>query len=1521
MSGRKNLASKYLEAIGSSDVLPKSPLQPSQSRANVSPLKRSPTKSELTLSSKENKEPASPVKRLILQKEKDTVDNHASEFHPAPDMTASTTKFQGFSKSKKGSDNPTKTEARKMSEINSAMSNSPSLKNLNKLKAIEGKLTTNRQRSVSGMQHRLDGIGEERTATVYASKQLEFVCRLFEVKTWVEQVLDKELDIDEANISQFQNYFRNGVLLAEIIQKLQSDSIKGIYYGQKSDGDLKYTNKKGLYFKFTENIVQFLNYLRGVELPEMFIFETTDLFEMRNFPKVIFCIQALSYMLAMKGKAPSLRRVVPSEINVSDEQLKAVSSQIRGLRLPNFETIYDGVRVNVGTDIRPVSLIEERPYEEAAEEQKDEAPAMEVPKKRSVRASPKPSVRAVSKHSIRTVSRRAASKRAVSDDFQDAEETIQDTKEARTLFKDFNPTIDVDMDAIEQKYSKLIQDDDVLNYHPQERKMSISGIPDADIIALQALARGAIVRYNLFVNRFMFKVFTPDVITFQSHIRGALLRRRIAHPEEKQLPAPPRKVIVRSARLKMRRRKPVPVVPVHTVATKKPADDLLKKSEKEQDTFTQFEAFARGYLVRKDVNRKRQYLKKRAGAITELQSAFRGSLTRFYLELRNDKLKEESDSVTQLQALIRGTLTRYRIEDREEYFRRPSNVDKIIKVQNLFRATVASSDYKQLINEKNPPLKAVKHYASLLSASDEDVAEEVQLGKYKVRINAETKRIDRCEQELKQLGIKLQLLNKNKISLQEVVQFKEDALNLSEYSQNLNNLMNSSLSSNPDKIVDKSCKNLLGMYGRIFYLLQTKPDYFSGILHSIDFSGLDEELPSGHIEDWILKCFNYSMLSPETTTRPTREEFLLMKLVLFESNKSFAELKTTSEFHTLLRQRQSLKFEDAKQWEILLNGYISQPQQRLLAKNLFSSVILMITSDSDAWYESDARKICLALQAEDEKEGKITLNDLNDSDPIEDPETRDQFVRNLSDLREASYDAMKQIGALADKVPLFIRSVCREVYHQVKLQFPSESEKYYLSTVGSLFMKSYVLPLFTNPENYSINVISLSDDVDTVEKIMRNLEQVGKVLNQLVLLRPFASSELYMQPLNPFIEEFTDQVRDIIKKLIDIPRIDEAYQMSSVYDDVASHEKPVLKMYSEEVIPMLEYIEDKVDFFAPARNDYLRYLLLAARGLESNYHNLELNKDMLEITLQPITESTNSRELENRTLLMEAKRSIIYILQVQDGEDLLDLLLSEITPRNELRFKEIVMEEKGKRMDKSIRGMESVVDRQAIDDVYSSTYPQVKKHAIELVLELERKGVVTRTDGYQKLLNELAHDIKTKKAQGEARDRRLKVAVDTLTKLTQKEKTCTKLYNEYIKDIDTAMLNLQKSSTGKKKLISKLFSRQYYNQLLLKHKNGYLPRYGAYKYDGKTLQDKGILEEVSNVKPSKIRFMISSEKQAEFNVEVSGGDRSAKETVTLDYLLDLQYENKEQFEMFGGSAVFNTDKFVTLIFHKFYSVA
>jgi len=92
---------------------------------------------------------------------------------------------------------------------------------------------------------------------------------------WVEAVMGEKLPP-----GNFEDVFKDGVILCNLINKIHPNSVKKI---QTSGGS----------FKLMENIQRFQEAIKKYGVPHEEIFQTADLFERRNIPQVVLCVYAL----------------------------------------------------------------------------------------------------------------------------------------------------------------------------------------------------------------------------------------------------------------------------------------------------------------------------------------------------------------------------------------------------------------------------------------------------------------------------------------------------------------------------------------------------------------------------------------------------------------------------------------------------------------------------------------------------------------------------------------------------------------------------------------------------------------------------------------------------------------------------------------------------------------------------------------------------------------------------------------------------------------------------------------------------------------------------------------------------------------------------------------------------------------------------------------------------------------------------------------------------------------------------
>jgi Ras GTPase-activating-like protein IQGAP2/3 len=311
-----------------------------------------------------------------------------------------------------------------------------------------------------------------------------------------------------------------------------------------------------------------------------------------------------------------------------------------------------------------------------------------------------------------------------------------------------------------------------------------------------------------------------------------------------------------------------------------------------------------------------------------------------------------------------------------------------------------------------------------------------------------------------------------------------------------------------------------------------------------------------------------------------------------------------------------------------------------------------------------------------------------------------------------------------------------------------------------------------------------------------------------------------------------------------------------------------------------------------------------------------------------------------KSLFMETKRYVLYIIRVQTGANLTEIMCKPVTPDDEDRWDALVKEElfmqKKDRSRKSNNVVRSSAASTYTNDMGSNSvldldYPTLKQYCLENMVQLQRAGRITHTNNYQDLLNAIALDIRTKHRRRIQRAKELEGVRTTLSALDEKAhflESQLKSYNDYI---EQAMVTLQ-SKKGKKKFLLP-FTRQYNHQRELKN-SGREYRFGSFKYSARNLAEKGILISWSGYHErqwDRLDITISSNQTGIFEIQGSQGSMmipGAFAEVPLDGLLQAQFDNHQFMNLFGegakgaaagdGVARVNVNLFLHLIFKKFY---
>ena len=288
---------------------------------------------------------------------------------------------------------------------------------------------------------------------------------------------------------------------------------------------------------------------------------------------------------------------------------------------------------------------------------------------------------------------------------------------------------------------------------------------------------------------------------------------------------------------------------------------------------------------------------------------------------------------------------------------------------------------------------------------------------------------------------------------------------------------------------------------------------------------------------------------------------------------------------------------------------------------------------------------------------------------------------------------------------------------------------------------------------------------------------------------------------------------------------------------------------------------------------------------------------------------------------MECKRCVLYIIRVQSGANLMEIMVKPITMEDEEKWRTLVRDE----LSANSRKRGAYSEANTLIDIASMTYSELKRTALENILRLEQPPLsrLSRHNHYQDLLNAIAIDIRTKHRRRVQRQNELAGVRQTLSRLNEQAlylEGQLKTYNDYI---EQAMVTLQ-NKKGKKRFLVP-FTKQWEHERELQ-RTGRVPKFGSFKYSAQELANRGILvawQGYGERQWIQLDLTISSNDVGVFNIEGSSGSIAmpgASAQLPLDDLLQAQYNGTQFLEFFGaGEKVkVNVNLFLHLIMRKFY---
>ncbi|KAG8918288.1 hypothetical protein FRC01_001945 [Tulasnella sp. 417] len=1299
----------------------------------------------------------------------------------------------------------------------------------------------------------------------------EYLCHVGEAQQWIEGCLQEELPF---GVVEMDEGLRNGVVLAKLARIWEGEAlVRKIFEASLAHPKLQY--------KHSDNINYFFVFVRRQGLPESFIFELTDLYEKKNIPKVIYCIHALSHLLARKGLAQRIGNLL-GQLQFSDDQLMQTQKGLTGVSMPNFKGVGRDLAKDMNVEPEPEPEPEETEFERRgrllAEAEESIIQLQAIARgylARKTMATAKARLRLAERYIIKLQSRsRGVMTRRVVQEQRKEQLDLEPWAlamqalargvltrrawRARQARMQYTAKYITKIQAqargvlVRRRFAKVkgalrssrvsITNLQALarakigrKKHEQVVKSLEVPIIVSGVVGMQAFARAVLKRREIRKRLALLDQLDPKIVLLQAHARGVLVRRKVRAQLAKLDDAAD--VIVRIqaacrawlakqrllALIRGLRRATSGVVQLQAqaraiIAHRKALTLRKQLSTVHVSTGVQgLQALARAALTRRRVGEVVKRLDATVPDVIPLQALARGILVRDAFWAWRDYLHSAQAEAIHLQSLMRGVLQRRRFREKMKFYK--ANLSKIVKVQALFRAKEQREQYRQLTMATNVTVGTIKNFVHLLDDSEADFEDEIEVERLRKKVVEGIRENQHLETEVSDLDTKISLLVQNVKSFEELAKSRRHGADTAAAHAARSSL----LAAHGDPFsghhsLDQTAKRKLERYQQLFYLLQTHSEYLARLFFHMSRIQLPEKTKRA-TERVVLTLFSYG--------QERREEFLILKL--FQA-AIIEEVKAAPTIQEIIK--------GYPMYVTVAVQYV-RPKQIAYVREALYTMINEVISQRDLDLETDPVQIYKArVNDEETRTGRPSLRpkDVSFHEAVADPDTRVEFIRHLQKLHFLTRDFVNAITGSTRKMPYGMRCIARELLLALRIKFPNEPEEVHATALGQIIYYRFLNPAIVTPETFDIVPTTITSSA------RRNLAEISKMLTQITSGAVFGEDNPCLTPLNSYVSEAIAQWTNWLIEVADVPEASVHFHANE-FLDATVQPKPIY-ITPNEVYAMHSVLVSHLDRL-PA-------------------------KDLVEALLQPVTE----------------EHELLW-------EDIVDKEL--VTERMRMR----------KARMPSTTGRD---DTYRLEDIRSLSYQEVKKHAIYFLLELEKRGKITRGDGYQGVLNAIATDVRSKHWKRVQRKEELDGMNEALTHLKERKKYFSEQIDEYNKYVESSMETMQRGK-GKKRIVLP-FTKQYFHLRGLQ-KAGKAPQFGSFRYSAQELYDKGILLSIDQTSPrqfDKIDIIISSDKAGVFTLEIKDTYLNITKGSTdlkMEELLQAQYEHRTSLSLFDGMAKVN----------------
>ncbi|XP_069793871.1 ras GTPase-activating-like protein IQGAP2 isoform X2 [Narcine bancroftii] len=910
-----------------------------------------------------------------------------------------------------------------------------------------------------------------------------------------------------------------------------------------------------------------------------------------------------------------------------------------------------------------------------------------------------------------------------------------------------------------------------------------------------------------------------------------------------------------------------------------------------EDQVIRLQARARGYLVRKAYSERLNYLHKQEPSTIQIQSSWKGYKERKSYKGRLKLLKDNVAAIVKIQSFVRMWKARRAYRSRCQYFK--DHTSEIIKIQAFLRANKAKDDYKTLTtDDQNFCLARRKKHLRIVCD------EELEVTRLREEVVTKIRSNQQLEKDLNLMDIKIGLLVKNRITLQDVISHskKMDKKNKGQAMEVISG------DKQGLKSLSKEKRKKLEAYQHLFYLLQTNPAYLAKLIFQ-----MPQNKSTKFMDTVIFTLYNYASNQ--------REEYLLLKLfktALEEEIKSKVDQVQDIVTGNPTVIKMVVTFNRGTRGQNALRQLLAP-----VVKEIMENKTLTINTNPVEVYKAWVNQ----MEMQTGEASKLPY-DVTAEQALSHEEVKTKLESSMHNLQLVTDKVLTSIWASLDAIPYGMRYIAKVLKSSLHEKFPDSTEDELLKIVGNLLYYRYMNPAIVAPDGFDIIDMTAGGQLHPDQR--RNLGSVAKVLQHAASNKLFEGENAQLSSMNSYLSQTYQKFRKFFQAACDVPEPEEKFNIDE-YSDMVTLSKPVIYISIEEIINTHSLLLEHQEAISPDHNDLLHELLeglgsvpdvealIGEGGVDTNDPNKEnvlsqLAKTEVSLTLTSKVELREGDDTDMKSLMIKTKWLIVDVIRAQPGETLTEILETPASSQQEANYLKVV--EKRALLDAKVPDKM----KQSQFDIEDGQLPiEQKKRKIQRNLRtLEQAGLVSSTTKYQDLINDIAKDIRNQRRYRQRRKAELVKIQQTLSALNSKAKFYEEQNNYYNTYIKTCLDNLTRKNARRS---IKLDGKG-------EEKGNKKMKQSTLRYTAARLHEKGVILEIEGLQSNQFKNVIfditPSEEVGDFEVKAKFmGMEVEKVQLHFQDLLEMQYEGVTVMKMFEKAKI-NVNLLVFLLNKKFY---